>query len=435
MLKNIYCWGRNKSVKTNLFYPNNLKDLQKFLVKNNNYLPFGNGRSYGDVCLNSNNLISMKKFCKILNFDKKKGIIEVESGMLLSDLLPSIIKEKWFMSVTPGSKYISLGGMLANNVHGKNVKKNFFSDYIISFNLINSNGTLLNCSKNKNKELFYCTIGGLGLTGVVTSIKFKLKKISSVNLIKKTIFFNSLEKISFFDKLSKNYDYSVSWLDGYSKPTNIKGIFFLTKHDNSQNSNFNFKFNNKKINIIHKIVFNFFNNYLNYRFFNFLFKCFHFINFNNKDTFENFFYVQDKFIDWNRLYGKKGFVEFHILVPDRYAINFLKLFFTYCQKHKIYSNLIVLKRLKSNPKYLNFYGNGLAISCDFKIDNNFYKVKKFFLKNSFKYNYSFYLAKDSQALKDNFILNKGYHNLKNKLKKYNKNDKFKSNLTRRIGIN
>ena len=149
MLKNIYCWGRNKSVKTNLFYPKNLKDLKNFLINNKHYLPFGNGRSYGDVCLNNKNLISMQKFSKILNFDKKNGIIEVESGKLLADLLPLIIKEKWFMPVTPGSKYISLGGMLANNVHGKNVKKNYFSDYVISFNLINSNGKLVFCSKYK----------------------------------------------------------------------------------------------------------------------------------------------------------------------------------------------------------------------------------------------------------------------------------------------
>ena len=121
-MKQINSWGRNKFINSNFLEPKSKEEI-KFLIKNKkSFLPFGNGRSYGDVCLNKQNLISTKKLNKILNFDKKKGIIEVESGLLVSDLLPFILNENFFLPVTAGTKFVTIGGMVANNIHGKNIK-------------------------------------------------------------------------------------------------------------------------------------------------------------------------------------------------------------------------------------------------------------------------------------------------------------------------
>ena len=121
--KNFTNWGRNIYTNPKRCSPNNYKELKKNIDKKS-FIVHGNQRSYGDVCLNRSLAISMKNFNQIKYFDKKKGIIEIESGMLLKDLLPIIIEKNWFIPVTPGTKYVSLGGMIANNVHGKNVNKN-----------------------------------------------------------------------------------------------------------------------------------------------------------------------------------------------------------------------------------------------------------------------------------------------------------------------
>ena len=432
-MKEIYCWSRNRKVNVKISTPESKTKLKEIIKKKNNFLIHGNGRSYGDVCLNKNNLISMRNFKKILKFDKNKGELEAESGILMSELLPFIIKENFFIPVTAGTKYITLGGMVANNIHGKNVKNNYFSDYIISLELISNTGKSIKCSKKLNSKIFENTIGGIGLTGVIFSVKFKLKKIKSTKLIKKNIFFNNLKNVEVFDKISKGYDYSVSWLDSFSSPDSIRGIHFLTKHSKKKMYNY-FNINKKKINIFHQMLFNFFNNYYFYRIVNICFILFHLINIKKYVSFHDFFYIQDKYIDWNKLYGKKGFIEFHILVPKKNAVNFLKKFFGFCSKNKVFSNLIVLKRLKSKKKNINFKGDGLSISCDFVINKNYNKIINFYLENAKKYGYIFYFAKDQIVSKKNYKFDKEFYEFKKKIKFINKKNKINSLLSNRIGL-
>ena len=167
MKKKITSWTRFKYVNPKVFIPDTIDDLKKVISESKNILIFGNRRSYSDVCLNNKVMVSMKNFKKINYFNKKKGIIETQSGILLKELIPYIVKSKWFIPVSPGTKYVSLGGMISNNIHGKNIKKNFFYDYIISIKIMLYNGEIVTCSKQRNTELFNTTIGGLGLTGVI----------------------------------------------------------------------------------------------------------------------------------------------------------------------------------------------------------------------------------------------------------------------------
>ena len=148
-LKNLN-WGRNIYVKPKISYPKNLNELKK--LSKNNFMIIGGGRSYGDVAINNENLVSLKKFNKIISFDKKNGKVEVESGLILIDLLKIITKNNWFIPVTPGSKYVSIGGMVANNTHGKNIKNNQIKKYIKNIKIIDQKNKIILCSKNKNKN-------------------------------------------------------------------------------------------------------------------------------------------------------------------------------------------------------------------------------------------------------------------------------------------
>ena len=151
--KNFTNWGRNIYTNPKRCSPNNYKELKKNIDKKS-FIVHGNKRSYGDVCLNRSLAISMKNFNQIKYFDKKKGIIEIESGMLLKDLLPIIIEKNWFIPVTPGTKYVSLGGMIANNVHGKNIYKNQIKYYVEEIKLLGLNKKIIKCNKKKTKKYF-----------------------------------------------------------------------------------------------------------------------------------------------------------------------------------------------------------------------------------------------------------------------------------------
>ena len=432
-MNKITSWGRNKFIKPNFIEPETKDKLKNLIKKKKNFIAFGNGRSYGDVCLNKKNIISTKKLNKIIGFDKKNGEIEVESGLLVSELLPVILENNYFLPVTAGTKFVTIGGMVANNVHGKNIKKNFFSDYIVSLEVYNSDGKLIRCSKKKNKNLFNLTVGGIGLTGIIYSVRFKLKKISSSKLEKKNFFFKKFNDVNNFEILNSNYDYSVTWLDSFSSYKDIRGIHFLTKHLKKKEK-IAFKVKNRKINFIHKYLFKLFNNFYLFRFVNYFFYLSHYLNFKKYTNLENFFYIQDRFIDWNKVYGKKGFIEFHILVPKKFLINFLNDFFIFCKKNKIFSNLIVLKKLKIKKKYINFGGDGFSFSADFSINHKFPIVKKFFLTNQKKYFYNFYYAKDSVVSKNNINFDKQFYMFKKKIKNFNKEIKLSSILSDRIGI-
>lgn len=433
-MKKITSWGRNKFIKTGFLEPENKDELKYHIKHCKNFVPFGNGRSYGDVCLNRKNLISTKKINKIISYNKKYGEIEVESGLLVSDLLPIILKDNYFLPVTAGTKFVTIGGMVANNIHGKNIKKNYFSDYILSLKVYNTQGDLVKCSNKKNSNLFNLTIGGIGLTGVIYSIKFKLKKINSFKLEKKNIFFKKLNSLDNFEIYNTKYDYSVTWLDSFSSHKNIRGIHFLSRHLKKNKEKIDFKIKRKKINIFHKSVFKIINNFYLYRFVNYFFYLFHYFNIKKYTNLENFFYVQDKYTDWNKVYGKKGFKEFHILVPKNLIINFLEDYFLFCNKNKIFSNLIVLKKLKNEKKYINFGGDGVSFSADFSINHKITMVKNFFIQNQKKYLYNFYYAKDSIVSKNNIIFDKQFFLFKKKIKKMNKKMKISSILSDRIGI-
>ena len=212
MLKKISGWGMNTSFKAKILNPNNLTELK------NNIKPQciarGAGRSYGDSSIQPKGTISTLNLNKVLKFNKKKGIIEVQSGITINKLLSNIEKEGWFLPVTAGSKFITIGGMVAADAHGKNHHKvGSFRNFILSLGIINEKKKLVKCSKRSNKNLFDYTIGGMGLTGVIYSCKFKLKKIKSDIILKETIKNNNLYQTLRCIKISKTWDYNVAWID------------------------------------------------------------------------------------------------------------------------------------------------------------------------------------------------------------------------------
>ena len=230
MKKQLSGWGRNKFINCNIYKPKNLKDLKK--IKYSGLIPRGMGRSYGDSSLKKKSILLTENLNKILTFDFKKKVIEVESGLKIVDLLKILIPKKLFLPVTPGSKYISIGGMVASDVHGKNHHQNgSFRHHIIELKIIDEKGQMQTCSKHKNKDLFNYSIGGMGLTGVIYSCKFRLIPIHTDLILQEKIKTKNLKETMKILKESSNWQYNVGWIDTSAKNLNLgRSIIFKGKH-------------------------------------------------------------------------------------------------------------------------------------------------------------------------------------------------------------
>ena len=232
-------WGNN--IKINSTVKEYTKDieiqnLQKFTIR-------GNGRSYGDSALSEKALI-MTSFNNINLFDRENGIIDCNSGIQLRDLNAKIIPKGWFLKVTPGTSLATIGGCVASDVHGKNHFLNgSFSDHVISIKLLNADNKIIEISNSKFKEIFFATCGGMGLTGVILSVRLKLMKINSsnINQIEKK-FTNFDELVNAFHEYEDNI-YNVGWIDFLNNKNNeFKSVFLTANHSNDT------KFDKIKIN-------------------------------------------------------------------------------------------------------------------------------------------------------------------------------------------
>src|SRR5438067_1794914 len=230
-------WGRypkaaHRSV-TKIYWRDELVDALR-RAEPASLLPYGMGRSYGDCCLNSGrDLLDCTALNRILDYDWETGRICVEGGITLGDLLKVIVPRGWFLSVTPGTKFVSVGGAIANDVHGKNHHRaGTFGCYVTCFELLRSDGKRLLCSPEENTNLFQATIGGLGLTGVILWAEIRLQPIPSPLMEMERIRFASLREFMDIAAASEqDFEYTVAWVDCLASGKQLgRGLFTRGNH-------------------------------------------------------------------------------------------------------------------------------------------------------------------------------------------------------------
>ena len=428
-------WGNNLQVNSNTIYPKNINEIIGIIkdYKSKGILVRGMGRSYGDVALNEN-IISLKYIKKILELDENDGFLKCSSNVTISEINDLIISKGWFLNITPGSKFVTIGGAIANDVHGKNHHKDgSFSDYIEEFDIIKENGVIVSCSNKMNSELFHATCGGLGLTGIITNVKIKLLKINSKNIDVKIIKTNNFEQT--IQKLNdlKDYKYLVAWTDTLSKKNNGRSIIFCGEHSNDGDLNYK-KQKSFKI----PGLFGFFLvNSICIKIFNLFYYLFHKNNQKLKKDINNFFYPLDTVNNWNKLYGKDGFTQVQILIKqNKNNKDLLEEIINYFSEKGFYSYLTTLKEYgEGNRNLLSFGEKGLSITLDIALGSNFSDVYKNFEKRFSSEYIKIYLAKDSFMSK--VFFKNTYSNLNNFIefqKKVNPNSTFKSKMSKRLGL-
>ena len=431
---NLTSWGMYPKTKNTVLKFDKEKTLRKIINDHDEIIPYGNGRSYGDSAL-STNIINVKPKNYFLDFDEENGLLYVEAGVLLSEILEIFVPKGWFLKVTPGSKFVTVGGAIASDVHGKNHHvEGCFSECIEEFKIMLACGDVTICSKNKTPELFQATCGGMGLTGVILSAKIYLKKIKSQYIDQTTIKTKNLkETFEAFEKYSY-MPYSVAWIDCLTKDDKM-GKCLLTVGEFRSDGNLDYK---KKKQLT--IPFNFPNFMLN----NWIVRAFNMLYYSKAKNgvskqivdIETFFYPLDSIRCWNRIYGKNGFTQYQFILPKEVSYVGLREILSVISKSKKGSFLAVLKLYgKENNNWLSFPIEGYSLALDFKIDKDIFSLLDKLDEIVVKYEGRIYLTKDARVSKK--IFEKGYPHIETfrKFRKDNKIDKkFQSYQSERVGI-
>ena len=336
------------------------------------HLPFGNGRSYGDSCLVSSGiLLDSQHLNHIIEFDSQSGTITCESGITFEEIINVVANDGWFLPVTPGTRFVTVGGAVANDVHGKNHhRRGTFGCHIIELEILRSDGTRIVCSPSENTELFCATIGGLGLTGFILWAKFSLIPIQSSLMTVDSMPFRNLEE---FYEISRtkhdDYEYSVAWLDCSAKGQNFgRGIYFGGNHSAVKLAEHTKRFQLPKPTLT--VPFNLPSATLNSLFvsaFNTLY--FHKnkrVGLQNSTPMSQYFYPLDNISHWYRIYGKKGFFQYQFVVPIDCTDHLAKIL-AIITNTKSASFLAVLKEFGSipSPGLLSFPKPGYCLALDF----------------------------------------------------------------------
>ncbi len=333
-------------------------------------LPVGMGRSYGDVCLlKDGTLLQTTSMDRLLDFDAETGILTAEAGITLAQILDFAVPRGFFLPVTPGTKYVTLGGAIANDIHGKNHHvAGTFGSHVPQFELVRSDGSHKLCSPAMNSDLYAATIGGMGLTGVITWAQLRMKPIVTRKIDYQGIQFHGIDEFLELTRQSEQVEYTVSWVDCTSTGKNFcRGIFMQGDHSqvpgpltvsSKPKLTFPFELPGFALNSATVGAFNtlFFHKQIKPRV-------------TALQDYEPFFYPLDAALKWNRMYGKRGLLQFQYAIPWENAREGTVAILQEVAKSGLASFLAVLKAFGDvpSPGLMSFPKPGITLALDFPI--------------------------------------------------------------------
>ncbi|MEC5407899.1 FAD-binding oxidoreductase [Paraburkholderia sp. MPAMCS5] len=331
-------------------------------------LPFGNGRSYGDSCLaSSDHVVQTLSLDRLIAADWERGILRAESGVTLEQILSVAIPRGWMLPVTPGTKYATLGGAIANDVHGKNHHvRGTFGQHVRRFALARSDGAQFECSSDTNAKFFAATIGGLGLTGLILWAEVQLMPIHSSMIDVTSIRFANIDEFFALSvALDPLHEYSVAWVDCRSLGAALgRGIFMAGNHATDGPLEFSQR---RKLTMPFMLPFPFFNRYTVGIFNGLYYRKQHRGEVRAKVSCDAYFYPLDSLLEWNRIYGRAGFQQYQCVVPSESAHDAIPAILQAIAQSGTGSILAVLKRCGGlrSPGLLSFPLEGTSLALDF----------------------------------------------------------------------
>ncbi|MEO0372216.1 MAG: FAD-binding oxidoreductase, partial [Pseudomonadota bacterium] len=364
----------------------------------------GNGRAYGDSALNEDNTISTRHLNRMIRFDEKTGVLEAEAGVLLGDVIEAYLPRGWFPAVTPGTKFVTLGGMAAADVHGKNHHVDGgFGNFIDWVDVMGPDGTVTRASRKKNKDLFHWTIGGMGLTGVILRLGVRLRPVETGWIQQRTIAAPNLDAAMAGFEEHHDAPYSVAWIDCLSSGASLgRSLIMLGDHapmDGLPNKFRQIPFGPppaKK----RSIPFNapgFALNRYTVKAFN---AAYYHMGTRKTGTdyvpWDTYFYPLDSILGWNKIYGRRGFLQFQCVLPDDSARAGLEALLTRVSEAGQGSFLAVLKKLGADTQGFSFPMEGYTLALDFPVSDKVLSLMNELDAVTLDHGGRFYLAKDAR---------------------------------------
>lgn len=338
----------------------------------------GLGRSYGDPALPSSpggRVLSGLGMTKMVTFDDATGVLVAESGVSLAEVIEVFLPRGWFLPTTPGTKFVTLGGAVAADVHGKNHHVDgTFGAHVEFLDLVVPGGQVMRCSQSENSDVFRATIGGMGLTGHILRVAIRLRRVPSAWCKVRYIKARNLKMMmGLLSEHDANYRHTVAWIDCLATGERLgRGVLMLGNeaqpedlpapqrarpHELPARRKLSVPFDFPSWALNHLTVKAF-----NFAYYNLARDCEKIVD------FEKFFYPLDTISNWNRIYGRRGFIQYQVFFPDESAEAGLRETLAAISESGHSSFLAVLKRCgAANGFPLSFLDKGFTLALDMPV--------------------------------------------------------------------
>lgn len=400
-------WGNFPTEPCRVFAPRNVSDIRSLMLaeKARSFIARGLGRSYGDSSLNSQGGVMLQtRRNRFLSFDEETGILECEAGLSIAEILDHLLPRGWFLLTTPGTKFVTIGGAVAADVHGKNHHVDgSFAKCVLGFLLLTADGTVVDCSPEQTPELFWSTIGGMGLTGVILQVRLQLRRVDSAYVrmtCRRTA--NLDQTLECFAATAADYRYSVAWIDCLASGASLGRSVVMLAND-AVSEDFTPSQHGRRYRMPRRAGRhvpawspNGLINSWTVRAFNAAYYASH-PDGERLVDFETFFYPLDAVAHWNRIYGSKGFIQYQAMFPPATSrAGLIELLESAAQSRQS-SFLAVLKASgAASGGILSFLSQGHTLAMDFPntgrtLQTLVQKLDRIVLKHGGR----LYLAKDA----------------------------------------
>lgn len=374
-------WGRYPVVTSEVYRPERVREVSAVLadLHDKALIARGYGRSYGDASLNAGKRVMVsERLNRILAFDDQTGLLKCEAGVQLKDILDVFVPRGWFLPVTPGTKFPSLGGSFACDVHGKNHHRDgSISRHTHEIELMLASGDIVRCTPTENSELFWATAGGMGLTGILLTVTIRMQRIESAYIsvdFRKTR--NLAETMDLCESEDDRYHYAVCWIDCLASGKSI-GRSVLMHGEHARRDQVPAKFAKDPLRLHKKTALTipmdfpgWAINPLSVKLFNFGYYHKHPQNKMGVITdYDTYFYPLDFVLEWNRIYGRRGFLQYQCVFPLETSRQGMFKVLEILSQQQIASFLAVLKRFGPQEGLLSFPMPGYTLALDIPISN------------------------------------------------------------------
>jgi FAD/FMN-containing dehydrogenase len=429
-------WGNYPVVDAEVFSPRSAPEAAALLRRDAGFtgIARGLGRSYGDSSLAAR-AVSTRYLDHYSDFDGTTGMLRCGAGVSLADVLRVFVPRGHFLPVTPGTKFVTVGGAIASDVHGKNHHVDgSFSDHVESFRLLLASGEVLDCSRLEHADLFRATCGGMGLTGIILDASFSLRPVNSAYLHETTYKAANLEEaLALFAEFS-NCTYTVAWIDCLSRGSRLgRSLIYLGEF--ADDGRFDMP-RRRPLNVPLDMPDFLLNHYSMGIFASAMYNKVRSRRSEHVSHYEQFFYPLDRIHHWNRIYGRRGFTQYQFVLPREAGLEGMNAVLQRIVASRGGSFLAVLKAFgKGNANLLSFPMEGYTLALDFKIYDGLFELLDTLDSIVLDYAGRVYLSKDARMSERVFKQSyRGWEEFMNIRQQYGADRAFRSLQSERLGI-